>query len=348
MQSPETDRPLPAEGSTGATQADEAGVPTEIAAPTPLERLKREPSRFSIDQAAAVIAPGRDPVEIAFRTSPRLGAPGGEVSAPSKDEAGLVTPTFGLIGVGGVLPRHYTALVDAEQRKRSTALHGFLDLLSRRLTGLFVKAGAKYRPTRNPRLADEVLAASVGLGTGHLVSRLQTPRQALLYHAGTLSSRTRSAERLRGMLCEETGSEVRIVEFAGSWVRLPSSEQSRLAGPGSAGSHMILGDSMVAGQQVWDPAARFHISLGPMSYASFCTLLPGTPLHTRLVELTRLHVGVEVDFALNPILEAAEVPGLCLPVGEQGAARLGWTSWLTSPRPRRAAAADALLGPAPA
>lgn len=318
----------------------------EPAAPSPLERLKREPSRFSLDQAAAVAAPGRDPVEIDFRTSSKLGAPGGEVASSPKDEAALVTPTFGLIGPGGVLPRHYTALVDAEQRKRSTALHGFLDLLSRRLTGLFVKAGAKYRPTRNPRLTEEVLAASVGLGTEHLAPRLQTPRPALLYHAGTLSSRTRSADRLRGMLCEETGSDVRIVEFSGGWVRLPPSEQSRLSGREASGGHMILGYSLVAGQQVWDPAARFHICLGPMPYESFCTLLPGTPLHTRLVELTRLHVGVEVDFAINPILEAAAVPGLRLPVGEQGAARLGWTSWLASPRPRKAPAADALLAPA--
>lgn len=308
---------------------------------SPLERLRREPARFSLDQASAVLAPDGDTTAISYRSQPRLGAPVGEVAQARPDAKELVTPTFGLVGPGGTLPRHFTATVGAELRRRSPALHNFLDLLARRFTALFVRAGAKYRPARDPKPAETVLSAAIGMGTPRLAERLATPLPALLYHAGALAARSRSAERLRGMLSEETGGPVRIVEFAGGWVRLPSSEQTRLSGRIGAGAHARLGEDAALGAQVWDPSARFLVRLGPLAFSAFEALLPGAPLHGRLVELTRLQVGLEPDFALNPVLAAAEVPPLVL--ARQGGARLGWSSWLTAPQPRQSDAADALL-----
>lgn len=345
MNDTDDDTTVPAALATAPTPAP-ATVPDEaIRAATPLERLAREPTRFSIDQAAAVIAPGRDPVDLAYISSPRLGAPAGEVARARPEKGELVTPTFGLIGAGGVLPRHYTAQVDSELRKRSSALQTFLELLSHRFTGLFVKAGAKHRPTRNPRAVEQVQAAAIGLGTPHLTTSLATPLPAVLYHAGGLAARSRSAERLRGMLSEELGADVRIIEFAGGWARLPVAEQSRLAAPGQPGCYVQLGVDAAIGMQVWDPSARFLVQLGPLKLHEFEALLPGTPLHTRLVELTRLHVGPEQDFAFNPTLAAADVPPLQLAAAESGAARLGWTSWLTAARPRRQPETSAMLQP---
>ena len=292
-----------------------------------------------------MLAPAHDPSGLPFRTVSRLGAPGAEVSLSRQAPHEVVAPNFGLIGPGGVLPRHYTAWVDGESRKRSTALHSFLDLLARRFTGLYVKAGAKHRATRDPRQAERILSAAVGLGTPHLATPLVTPLQALLFHAGTLSARTRSADRLRGMLSEETGGEVRIVEFAGGWNRLPISEQSRLSAPGLPGRHVRLGFDAAAGSQVWDASARFLVNLGPLSWSAFNELLPGARLFTRLVELTRLQVGLEEDFAFNPVLAADQVPALRLGPRGLGSAQLGWTSWLTAPRPRQRPAADAMLRP---
>jgi type VI secretion system protein ImpH len=312
---------------------------------SPIERLQSEPTRFSIDQAAAVLAAGRDALEISFRTRAKFGAPGGEVTQVNLKTAELESPTFGLIGPGGVLPRHYSALVDAEQRRRSIALHTFLDLLARRFTGFFVKAGAKYRPTRNPDATGQVLEAAVGLRSKGLADRLTTPLPAVLYQAGSLAARSRSAERLRGMLSEETGAEVRIVEFAGGWIRLPPTEQSRLSAPGQPGRYVQLGVDVALGSQVWDPSARFLVSLGPLSLREFEALLPGAALHKRLVELIRLHVGLEQEFAFSPSLLASEVPPLRLGALGAGAARLGWTSWLTAPRPRPRPAVSAILRP---
>ena len=314
-------------------------------ASTPLERLQREPTRFSLEHAAAVLAPGRDPTEISFRCQTRLGAPGGEVVQVQLENLEIVAPTIGLVGPGGVLPRHYSALLDGEARRRSPALKSFIELLSRRCIALLVKAGAKYRPTRDPVPTQRALAAAVGLGTPHLGSRLTTPFAAVLYHAGALANRTASAERLRGMLSEETESAVEIVEFAGGWTRLPPSEQSRLDARGRPGRYDRLGEDATIGSQVWDPSARILIRLGPLSLSEFNRLLPGSDLHRRIVELTRLKIGLEQDFAINPRLAASQVPPLQLVPGPAGAARLGWISWLTSPRARTRDASDALLRP---
>lgn len=324
--------------------AEALAVPSGPRAPSPMETLAAHPERFDLDQAAYVIARGRDAVELPFTSVPRLSLPLSEVTAADPETGGLTSPLFGLIGPGGTLPRHYTATVGAEGRRRgaalrprSSALHAFLDMLARRFTGMWVRAGAKYRPTRDSGPTRRALDAATGMGTPGLSGRLAVPAESLRYHAGHLAARTRSAERLRAMLAEEAGAEVEIVEFAGGWLRLPPAEQSRM---GQA--HGRLGVDAAIGAQVWDPQARFIIRLGPLDAESFARLLPGQPLFEQICGLTRLFVGPEQDFVLNPILSAEAVPATRL--GE-GGGRLGLTSWMGASRPRRAPAADAYLRP---
>jgi len=314
-------------------------VPPGAPAPSPMATLAAHPDRFDMDQAAFVIARGRDAVELPFASVARLGLPLAEVTAADPETGALTSPLFGLIGPGGTLPRHYTAATGAELRNRSRALHAFLDMLARRFTGMWIRAGAKYRPARDSGPARRALDATIGMGTAGLSGRLAVPAESLRYHAGHLAARTRSAERLRAMLAEEAGAEVEIVEFAGGWLRLPPAEQSRI---GLA--HGRLGVDAAVGAQVWDPQARFIIRLGPLDAESFERLLPGRPLFEQICGLTRLFVGPEQDFVLNPILAADAVPASR--VGE-GGGRLGLTSWMALPpgKKRRAPARDAYLRP---
>ncbi|WP_159349158.1 type VI secretion system baseplate subunit TssG [Roseomonas harenae] len=309
---------------------------------SPNGRLVAEPSRFDLDQAAHVLARGRDIADLRFRSVARLDLPAGEVAAADLRSRSLAAPTFGLIGTNGALPRHYTAIAAAEQRnlppsrrRDGAALVAFLEMLSRRFTGLWVKAGAKVRPARDPSRADAALSAAIGMATPGLDGRLATPLSGLLYHAGHLANRTRSAERLAALLEEETGRPVEIVEFVGGWQRVPTPERSRLGGAFSQ-----LGVDAAAGAQIWDPAARFVIRIGPMELDAFEALQPGTSTFRRICDLTRLHVGPEIDFAVNPVLAAGAVPPL-----RMGQARLGRTGWITASRPRLRDAADAMLRP---
>jgi type VI secretion system protein ImpH len=216
-----------------------------------MQTLLAHPERFDLDQAAFVIARGRDPVTLPYATTTRLGLPLAEVTAADPTSGSLTSPLFGLIGPGGTLPRHYTATAGGELRRRNRALQAFFDLLARRFTGMWVRAGAKYRPARTPLAAEGALDAAIGMATPGLAERIAVPAPSLRYHAGHLAARTRSAERLRAMLAEEAGSEVEIVEFAGGWLRLPPSEQSRI---GLA--HSQLGVDAALGAQGNDPADR--------------------------------------------------------------------------------------------
>lgn len=305
--------------------------------PSPLRILADSPEAFDLDQAVHVLAGGRDPVDMPFEATLRLGIPLAEVNEVDAASGAISTPLFGLVGPQGTLPRHYTALAAAEQRQRNLALRQLMELLARRFTGMWVKAGSKYRPTRYPALTEQILDALVGLATPGLATQLPIPISATRYHAGHLAARSRSAERLAALIEEETGVAVEIIEFAGGWLRLPTSEQTRLGSPLAA-----LGASAVAGAQVWDPQARFIIRLGPLDATTFDALLPSTPLHTRLNHLVRLHVGPEQDFVFNPVLRAGDVPVARL---SGTGARLGLTSWLGAPRPRRHPAADAVFRP---
>ncbi|MEO3473473.1 type VI secretion system baseplate subunit TssG [Roseomonas sp. CAU 1739] len=321
--------------------------PSPVLAPlTPIDRLKREPARFDLDQATGVTLraaglPLDEPESLVLRSAARLAMPSGAVIAAKPEQGELTLGTFGLVGAGGVLPRHHTAQVAAEQRKRSLALHAFLDMLGRRVSGLHSKAGAKYRPTRNPEPAARVLSAAIGMGTPHLEVRTRIPQAALLFHAGNLAARTRSAERLRAMLEAETGLRVEIEEFAGGYIRLPEEERTRMPKGRGAPQHCALGVSTTAGAQVWDPQARLIIRFGPLDRAAFDSLLPGTPTWLRVTQLARLFVGPDTAFAVNLVLRKDDVPA-----GSLGStARLGWTSWMGSSKARRGDARDALFEP---
>lgn len=302
----------------------------------PRARLAAEPGRFPLDQAALLAGAGGDPLSVTYRSAPRLTHATGEVTEARLGEApaGELTITgFGLLGTGGALPRHLTATVAAEQRKRSPALHRFLDMLAGRFAGLLVLAGSKYRPTRDPVPTERALGAAIGLGTPHLASRAGVPPETLLYHAGHLAPRTRSAARLAALLEAEIGAlgQVEILEFAGGWVPVPPPERSRLGGggvgAGAHGQHAGLGAGAMIGVETWNAQSRFVIRIGPLDRAGFEALLPGRPLHRAVGALARLYAGPDNMFLMNLVLKASELAPT--PLG--GTARLGWSSWLMPP-----------------
>jgi type VI secretion system protein ImpH len=311
---------------------------------SPAERLEREPELFELDEAIAILAYGRTRRELRFRTTANLShAPSAIVQA---DPDGLTLATFGLLGPGGALPLYLTATVAAEHRKRSGALHDFIDMLGGRFVALWAEAGIKYRPTSNPLPAGHALTAAIGLLTRGLETRTGVPLSALLFHAGNLSAQTRSAERLTAMLEAEVDGPVELVEFAGGWMRLPETERTRLGsgegGETGRGQHATLGAGAALGEQTWDPTAGFIVSVGPLRRAAFESLLPGQPEYQRLVALLRLAVGLDTSFVLNPILDRRDMTGLHLWSSPNGP-RLGWSSWLTTLRPGQIDGRESML-----
>jgi type VI secretion system protein ImpH len=97
------------------------------------------------------------------------------------------------------------------------------------------------------------------------------------------------------------------------------------------------------GERCWDQQAAFRLVLGPLSLSRFRDFLPGDGAFAPLLELTRFATGTTLDFDVQLILKAAEVPACRLERPSSGSARLGWSSWLKT-REFARDAADAVLG----
>lgn len=328
-----------------------------------LQTLIDEPQRFSFDAAVAVLmrATGRaDPGEaVRFHAVSGLGYVPADVLAVEDTGAGL-RATIGLIGLtgpSGVLPRPYTDMVNVEQRRRSPALAEFLDLLAQRPIAQFAEAGIKYRPHRAAAQAAEdqsteaaglsapadglrdILLALTGYGTPHLAPRLSSGTDPLLFYAGLFAAWPRSADRLEMILSDWLGRPVEVEQFAGAWLALEPGQMSALPAGDRPGQFCQLGVDAAAGSRAWDTQARVILHVGPLDLAGFEAMLPDCSLLRRLAALVRAYLGFETDFAVNPILAAADVPPLW--ISAAAPPRLGWNSWLPTAGAREDDAAEA-------
>jgi type VI secretion system protein ImpH len=101
------------------------------------------------------------------------------------------------------------------------------------------------------------------------------------------------------------------------------------------GLNCQLGTSVIVGERVWNVECRFRVRIGPLSWKEFQRFTPTGEWLVPLCQLTRCYVGPELDFDVQPVLRASEVP-FCRAGGEKSASsRLGWNTWLCSKTPGR-------------
>jgi type VI secretion system protein ImpH len=279
-----------------------------------------------------------DPADeiVRFRSRQSLAFPPSEIhEVTASDDPGagaqdtMWVNFMGLTGLQGAMPRHYaTLLADPSSKAQTAALSQFLDLFNHRLISLFYRAWEKYRfAIAYERGGDDqfsqYLYCLIGLGTPGLRRRLHIDDQILLYYAGLLAQRPRSAVALEGILEDYFGVPVDVVQFQGQWFEMNADILSSL---GADGQNNQLGVSAVLWERIFDPQARFRVNVGPLSYRQFRDFLPGSDGYVHLVELTRFFVGEDVNFEVRPVLRREEVP-LCI-LGRDTSVRLGWSMWL--------------------
>jgi type VI secretion system protein ImpH len=275
-----------------------------------------------------------------------------------------------------MMPRHYTELLLKQDMTvrgpERRALRDWLDLFNHRLISMFFRAWEKYRFAiayergesggPEPDAFTRSLLSLVGLGLPPLRRRLRVsvmeqpttapPRErvlaqiedlALLHYAGLLAQRPRSAVALQALLEDFFGLPVQVQQFHGCWLPLEPANQSQL---GESGCE--LGVSVVAGERVWDVQSKVRLRLGPLRRRAFDGFLPDpapTP-HRKafflLVHLVRFFLGPDLDFDVQLVLQAPDVPETQLSDTEGLGPRLGWNTWMLS-QPARDDADDALF-----
>jgi type VI secretion system protein ImpH len=293
-----------------------------------LERLRpdRRPVGFFVD-------PGDEVVH--FATNPDTAFPASEIQSLELGGSGparLTVNFMGLTGHEGVLPYLYSLLVSERLRAKDTTLREFFDLFHHRIISLFYRAWEKYRfavaHERDQRdIVTKHLKDLVGIGADQLQERLPLSDEVLLYYAGLLAPRQRSAAALQQLIGDYFGVRVEVEQFVGGWYPLSADTQCAVGEEEEASEQ--LGWGAVAGDEVWDPQARVRLRLGPLTRGQYDQFLPNGSAFEPLQTLTRFFSGDQLDFEVQLQLARDEVPGCALGVDGLGSP-LGWCTWMRS------------------
>lgn len=243
----------------------------------------------------------------------------------------LLLNFFGLMGANGPLPTHLTEYIRDRQRNfNDPTLAAFCDVFHHRMISLFYRAWATAQPAVSldrpgaDRFA-QYLGSLIGIGMPSLQGRDSVPDVAKLHFAGRLGPQTRNAEGLAALLSDYLGVPVRVEQFVGHWMTLPTDGLCALrSGPDAP----VLGHTTVMGKKVWNTQHKFRLLIGPLDLAQTRRLLPGGDSLQRVRDWVRQYVGLAMDWDVNLIVKKEQLPGLRL-----GSAPLGWTSWLSSQAP---------------
>jgi len=281
-----------------------------------------------------IAKPDEEPVRFKARQSMEFQPSSIHALSDETDPPRMVVAFIGLTGVQGALPHHYTEHIIARAHAKDFAMAEFLDLFNHRLVSLFYRAWEKHHfPVRYELAAakgqtdefTQYLFDWIGLGTANLRGRMAIADDALLRYAGLLGQTPPSAVSLRAILHDHFQVPVEVEQFVGSWYRLSEEDQCDLAG---SGMNNQLGEGAVAGDSVWDPQAGFRVRVGPISLERYIAFLPDGNAMRELEALVRFYVGQILQFDLQLILKADEVPWCALGDESPAGPRLGWCGWL--------------------
>lgn len=323
-------------------------------------KLREQPYRFEFFQAVHLLErlfPQRKPVglfkkpseEVAqFGSHATLSFPASQIQAIDWQEGNapkLTVNFMGLTGPMGVLPLYYTELVANRIRSGDRGLRDFLDLFNHRMISLFYRAWEKYRFVIAYERGDRdrfthYLKDLIGLGTASLEDRQALPDDSLLYYAGLLAQKPRSATALQQILSDYFEVPVEIEQFAGAWYRLETGSQCQFMDEGNISEE--LGGGAVVGNEVWTQESRVRIKMGPLALSQYLDFLPSGSAFEPLRALTKFFSNGEIDFEVQLILKREDVPPCELGADGDAAPRLGWVTWAKTAS-KEADAGDTIL-----
>ena len=287
--------------------------------------------------------------------------PGGAADGPPTME----TAFLGQVGPLGVLPAAYTESLIAPEApvtpggppRDTRAALDFLNLFHHRVVSLFYRAWEKYNVPalweRGDGSGDDPFSRRlfdlVGLTIDDepdqpLRDRMTVPDRALTFYAAAFAQQSRPASVLEGLLRDYFGLPVQVLQFQGRWLYLPESQLTRA---GRGGAFNRLGIDAMIGSKTWDDQGMFRVRVGPLGFDDFLSLQPGGRTWVALTDLVRFFVRGALEFEVQPVLRAEEVPECEASRDGRKAARLGRTAWLRGRRPFARDADDAVfLAPA--
>jgi len=304
-----------------------------------LQRMEKE-----LRPVGYFVTPQGETIRFSARTS--LAFPPSEIYQLQRMENGQMSMTvefMGLCAAISVMPAPYTEFLLERIRQKDHAMEDFLNIFNHRMISFFYRGWEKYRffieyeRTRDDRLSTRLMDL-LGLGTEGLRDRGGVPDAAYLNYTALLARHVRTAASLQQILEDYFGVDVHIQQFAGTWRKLSSENQTCFTGFG--GPSERLGVGVVAGDEVWDHHGRIRISLGPMRFEQYLKFLPGQEAYHELVAWLKFYSNGSYETEVQLILAREDAPSCELGSGGQKRPQLGFVSWLKT-RPLNRDPADA-------
>ena len=248
-----------------------------------------------------------------------------EFTPPDNVKPGRLTNRFfGLFGPNGPLPLHMTEYARGRLRHYGDGtLIAFANMLTHRMGTLFYRSWRSAQPAasfdrgENDDFEHKVAAIS-GFYGQHTHQADDFSDLAKRHFAGLLAQGPKNAEGLRSILQAFFQAPVHVEEFIGSWLELEPNDRWQMGGMAS------LGRTTSIGSKVWTRSAKFRLRIGPLNYEEYQRLLPGNKSLERLKAIVRNYVGDSLDWDINLVLRAEDIPRIKL--GE--AMQLGQTTWI--------------------
>jgi len=249
----------------------------------------------------------------------------------------------GVFGPNGALPLHLSEYIRERLHNHGdSTLADFVDIFHHRLISLFYRAWADAQAVvqmdrPGPDKFSLYAGALVGMGFEGSWQRDSVADSAKLHAAGHLVRLTRNPEGLEQMLGHFFRTRAGITEFVPAWIPIAAQERATLSG---MRAYNQLGSGAILGGRVLDIQSRFRLRLGPMELHQFEHCLPPNLGNRQLRDWVRVYIGVELDWDVDLLLHADEVPRARLGGGQ----RLGWTTWCGQ-RKQQTPADDLRLSP---
>ena len=247
-----------------------------------------------------------------------------ELHGEPPTRATLTLSLFGLCGSASMLPHYLLEEADRDD-ERGAAVRGLLDVFHHRLFTHLVRGLGAVDLARTLRadgrdIWSRRLLAFLGhdLAEGAAISPALALRVAPVLASGVRSPAMLAAA-LRIVLADQLGrARVHVDAFTGTWMPIDQAQWTRLGHPTAR-----LGDTAIAGTEVFYPAGAAQISIGPLLGDHYQIFTPGHLGHARIRELTD-------SFAPDPLRYdlVLEIEDMAYPPGLLGQRYLGKDLWL--------------------
>ncbi|MBF0466341.1 MAG: type VI secretion system baseplate subunit TssG [Nitrospirae bacterium] len=272
--------------------------------------------------------PAQDEV-VRFHHSPSFAFPSSDVETIEKSADNrfikITTNFLGLTGSGSPLPSFYTEDILWSSNAGEDIINVLLDIFHHRLISFLYRAWSKYRYfVRYERQGRDKISQQVfslaGFGTEHIFDSLKMSPVRLLPYAGILSQKPATASGLRKILSDYLSCpELEITQCVGRWLYFGKDQQVSLGK-----RNCTLGESFTIGQRVYDTSGKFRITIGPIGYEKFKSLMPDTKDFSEMRDIINLYFTDRFDFETELILKYEEIPAFKLT--SESPPVLGWTA----------------------